>query len=285
MADKLLKLIAAVISLSLVLTVSACGDEITPVSDDSDKGQYLNAEEDKTAADYSAKENLYIAASKLASAGGFRAETEGESRSLAGITNAVRTRRIVLNGVVFKESRSYSSLVKLASQTYVSGENYLVRDKKSMSSIDSVVWKDEVTRLTRSEFLNNYGLVQDGISSYVLNDDTILSAEKISEEGGVFTFKYSLDTIKATEKIKYEMVYSAGASSFPEFKYAEMTVKMTADWTVKSIHYDSEYVITKIIKATCTESLTETFYDIGKVTEIAESEFFGSFCVGGAQSE
>ena len=114
----------------LILSLLACfvfascggGGNAAPV-EDTDKGQYLDAEDGKTAADYSAKENLYIAANVLTKAGSFRTETEGDSRTNAGVSNLVLSKRTVKDGVVFKESRSYSSLVKLASQTYVSGNN------------------------------------------------------------------------------------------------------------------------------------------------------------------
>ena len=269
-----------------VLSLSSCADftqkEIG--SEVSLDGDTKVAEADKTIDDYSAKENLFIAAGVLSSAGSFRTETRGET-STVGISNAIASRRIVVGDTVFKESRSYSFFVKLGVQTYVKQNNYLIRDKKSMSSIDDVVWNDTVDSISAAEYESKYGMVQGGVCGYILNDDSITSANFVLADGDIYTFNYVLDNDIATYYMKREMAVSAGVKNLPVFDHIILTVKMDKNWYIRSIDYDAQYKVDKLGGVTCNEKLTETFYDIGKVSGIEESEFFEQFCVYGGETD
>ena len=265
-----------------VFVVTACGsfEQKELGSDVSLEGNTIEKEDDKTIDDYSPKENLYLAASVLEKAGSFRTETVGKSTSMEIFSNEVYARRIVCRGEVFKESKSYSAFVKLATQTFVYNGNYLLREKKSMSSISEVVWKDEIEDIGQDEYLSRYGIVPGGVCAYVLNDDSILSASLIKKSDDGYTFKYELDNDVATYYIKREMKCSASLDNLPVFEKISVTVTMDKEWKIISINYDGIYRVDKFlgITSTCNETLTEKFYDIGTVTDYPERALFISHC-------
>ena len=83
--------------------------------------------ESGTPCDYDAKQNLYVSAGQLQQAGSFNAVASGSSKSM-GIEQQVLSSRTVVGEDVFKQSASFSSLVKFGQQRFVYQGNYLLRN-------------------------------------------------------------------------------------------------------------------------------------------------------------
>ena len=230
----------------------------------------------RTPENFSADSNLFICAKILSDAESFRTETTGTVKSFV-FTQNIAAKRYVSGGKVFKESLS-DGIVKLGEQTFVSGDNYMIRKASDVKSVSEVEWEQSAANYSRESFLDRYGSVQNGLSGYVLNSDTVALATRLDDgEGDLFVFQYVLDSELSTVNIKKEMATCAKSSDFPEFESIELTVTMTDGWLPVSIEYVAEYYVKRLGGVKCVEHLVENFYDIGSVDEINAESFFENF--------
>lgn len=229
-----------------------------------------------TPADFDARQNLYISAGELQRSGSFSACATGATTSM-GIEQKVSALRTVVGDSVFKQSASFSSLVKFGQQRFVSDGNYLLRNHSSISSLDNIEWQNTASKITEQSFKDMFGYIPTGLTGYVLNDNTILDAQEVSEEDGLYTFRYTLDTTVAPYFVLYEMRTSAGTKGFPTFQEANLIVTMDDNWQVKTVTTDCRYKVAMLGGLECKESLTETFYDIGSVKQLPYYDFFQQY--------
>lgn len=225
------------------------------------------------------KHSLYIAQGELQRAGGFKGSSIGASVSM-GVTQEVASERTVVGKNVFKQSTSFSSLVKFGEQLFVWDENYLSRRADKVASLTSATWKNTAKKYTKDGWFDKIGYRCNELTGYILNDDTILDAKLEKEENGIYTFRYVLDIEKSPYYVLHEMRNNAGTDTFAQFVKAEIVVTMDKDWIVKTLTTDCEYKVTLnsvLQNMLCTESLTETFYDIGYKGELPYKDFFEKF--------
>lgn len=225
------------------------------------------------------KHSLYIAQGELQRAGGFKGSSIGASVSM-GVTQEVASERTVVGKNVFKQSTSFSSLVKFGEQLFVWDENYLSRRADKVSSLTSATWKTTAKKYSKDGWFDKIGYRCNELTGYILNDDTIVDAKLEKEENGIYTFRYVLDIEKAPYYVLHEMRNNAGTDTFAKFEKAEIIVTMDKDWIVKTLTTDCEYKVTLnsvLQNMLCTESLTETFYDIGYNGELPYKDFFEKF--------
>lgn len=229
----------------------------------------------KSVIDLDPKQNLYIAQGELKRAGSFKGVSNGSTVS-AGVEQKVYSRRVVKGDTVFKESVSASSMVQVGEQRMAHGESYVIRPAASITSIDQFSFGDTASRVSKAAFEDRYGCRGTEMSSYILNDETIVSAvyNGYDEATGLYSFTYALDNDAATYFILHEMRTNAGTKKFPSFEKALVTVTMNAEWKVHSFETDCVYKVALFGGVSCTEHLTEIFSEIGEVEEIPEYAFF-----------
>lgn len=227
---------------------------------------------DKTVADYVSdpKQNLYIANGVLAEAGSFRSTSTGTTVSTKvgfSVTQDILATRVVKGSTVYKKSSSYG-LVKMGDERLAHGDKYLYRLATKVNSVSDMDWpNDAPTELSKEEFVNRYGQRGNGLTGYILNDETIVSAtfDGYDEQSGLYTFTYVLDNQKATAYMLYEMRTNSGSKNFATFQKAVITVSMDANWVVHTLTTDCEYNVPIAGGTPCKESMTEVFSDIGQI--------------------
>lgn len=222
------------------------------------------------------KECLYIAAGELQRSGGFKSTSNGASTSM-GVSQGVASERTVVGNNSFKQSTSFSSLVKFGEQLYCWGENYLSRSATKVSGLNSASWADTAKKFDKEGWLNKIGYRNTGLTGYILNDKTIVDAKLEGFENGIYTFRYKLDVKVAPYYVLYEMRNNSGSKGFSEFSKAEIVVTMDGNFQVKTLSTDCEYKVPLMGGVNCKESLTETFFDIGYQGDLPEKEFFEGF--------
>lgn len=251
------------------------GGSVTP-PENSDDGKIVKPE-DKTVADYldNPNLNLYIANSVLADAGSFRSVSSGSTVSMKidlSITQEIYAMRIVKGDTVYKQSSSYG-LVKMGDERVVHGNTYLYRSATELKSVKDMKWSDDTPNsLTRDQFLNRYGYRGNGLTGYILNDETITSStyDGFDENNGLYSFTYVLDNDKATARMLYEMRTNSGASNFATFEKAVIHVTMDENWVVRTISTDCAYNVPMFGSTPCKENITEEFSDIGQISDFAQ---------------
>lgn len=269
-------IVAAVVVFLVIKNAGAGLSEVLIPEGADTQNTYLAKPDSGNPNDLSATDNLFIAAGVLNAAGSFSAQSEGTSTSM-GVSQGIRSNRTVVGKKAYKEVVSFSAFVKMGEQRYYNGNDYLIRGSDRVESLDNVSWGDTATSVTKEAYLNRYGYLPNQMTSYILNEESVLSGELVSADSGLYTFHYDLNVDLAPVNLLYEMRTSAGTSNYPKFLSADMTVVMDGDWTVKSIKTSAKYEVAMLGGVVCEESMTETFTQIGGITVLPETEFFSPY--------
>ncbi len=233
-----------------------------------------------TPADHAPNENVYYAFTAMSKLNSFVGKTSGKTVTkvaFADVNQYIKANRVVLGNEVFKQSVSHSSFKGVGAQTYVNGDNYIIRNASKVSSVDDVKWEAGARKVTEDSFISLYGYVPSSLTGYVMTDETIISSEYLGEEDGIYTFTYKLNPETATAKLRMEMRTMAGTKSYPIFSNASLTVKMDSSWRVIETVTDSKYQVDMLGGVTCTESVTEVFSAWDESTPIPDGELFRSY--------
>ncbi len=226
-----------------------------------------------TPADHSPADNFAYALYDLLEAGSFVGESSGQTVSL-GVEQNVKAVRYVNGDEVLKRSLSHSTFKSVGVEMFVSGKNYVLRDATSLKSVDEVTWEEDPYRVTEETFISKFGGVPNGITAYVLTENTILSSEFLGEENGIYAYRYILDNALATTKIRLEMRTMAGTKTLPNFEEVALTVYMDGNWRIQKTETACVYKVDMLDGVTCKESLTEVFSAIGEGKEIPDADVF-----------
>lgn len=264
------------------------------------------------ASDENAKYNLFVAQKVLHDAGSFRSVTNGKSESTVFGVKAVQeiyAERVVYGNSVYKDSRSYGKYVKFADERFAHDGHYLYRNTGNLSSIKKVnSWgdpknfkrdKDKSEEEAQNRYLSRYGCIGNGMSSYILREETITSAKYSGrDDDGNYVFEYDLNISNSESGACYcilqEMRTNAGTENFATFKSAKLIVTMDGNWVVKQIENKCHYSVPKVVKdgADTYEHMLEVFDNIGAYKSAKElpkyAEFekkFNSTSAGGEEPE
>ena len=230
--------------------------------------------------DHDPKQNAYYALYALNKASSFVTHCEGETITqvtFVSVSQKIKSMRVVNNGEMYKESISHSSFKGVGVRNYINGDNYVTLNADSVTSVDDVVWNSDAKKISKDDYVALYGYTPAGISGYILTDDTILSAEYLGEENGVFSYHYELDTVKSVAKLGLEMRTMAGTASLPIFEKASITIRVDENWNIISTTTNSVYAVDMLGGVTCTEEMTEVFSNLGDGVEIPNVEFFRDY--------
>lgn len=264
------------------------------------------------ASDENAKYNLFVAQKVLHDAGSFRSVTNGKSESTVFGVKAVQeiyAERVVYGNSVYKDSRSYGKYVKFADERFAHDGHYLYRNTGNLSSIKKVnSWgdpknfrrdSDKSEEEAQNRYLSRYGCLGNGMSSYILREETITSAKYSGrDDDGNYVFEYDLNISNSENGACYcilqEMRTNAGTENFATFKSAKLIVTMDGNWVVKQIENKCHYSVPKVVKdgADTYEHMLEVFDNIGGYKSAKElpkyAEFekkFNSTSAGGEEPE
>ncbi len=260
----------------------------------------LSRPEGKTVADYlsddggaNARFNLYVAQKVLADYGSFESVTTGSTSSM-GVNQEIYSVRKVSGETVFKESRSFG-IKKIGDQRFSYGGKYFYRavdggqyfNDGALSSEGKITWPATPKTITEEKYLDRYGCVANGLSAYILRDETIKKAEFLNydESTGLYSFEYTLNVgsgsnAGATYYVLHEMKTNAGTKTYAEFESAVMTVFMDENWTVRKIESRARYKVPLLGGVNCDEKMTETFDKFGEYAapgDIPEYGYFSKF--------
>lgn len=249
------------------------------------------------ASDENAKYNLFVAQKVLHDAGSFRSVTNGKTESTVFGVKAVQeiyAERVVYGNSVYKDSRSFGKYVKFADERFAHDGHYLYRNTGNLSSIKKVnSWgdpknfrrdSDKSEAEAQNRYLSRYGCLGNGMSSYILREETITSAKYSGrDDDGNYVFEYDLNTSNSENGACYcilqEMRTNAGTENFATFKSAKLIVTMDGNWVVKQIENKCNYSVPKVVKdgADTYEHMLEVFDNIGAYKSAKELPKYAEF--------
>ena len=283
------KTLTLIAILSFILTGCSCStkDKNYNETEITDQNTLLTTYLDKPSAGRPKSQepinNIFIALNILKEATYYESNASGEiiakKGSLKLATQNLETRRTITPSATFNESVSVSTFVKIAEQLYITDNEVLKRDASKVSSSD-VSWKNSVTKLSTSKYLEQYGYSAKEPSRYIINEESIISDIEITNNGigRKFTYKFKLDPTISTYYYKTGVKSLSNSSSYPKFKSIEMEMTFDYKWRMTKIKVDEVYDITisGLGSVTCHANIIETFKNINKVVSINEESFFKS---------
>ena len=138
-------------------------------------------------------------------------------------------------------------------------------------------YADEATRYALADYLREYGVDFRDLSNYLLNDQTILSAELLSVRDGIYTYAYEIDPTVGAAGYGANMQRMGGLSKPPVLSHCRLTVEMTADFLPVSVTHEDEYTIDFILQLNCSSVLTERFARVGDpAVSLPDADFFAA---------
>lgn len=150
--------------------------------------------------------------------------------------------------VMVASDLSFSALIKSSSQSCFIGDNEAhVRggNKPGKNSLPlDIEWSgNKPTIYNKESFKYAYGEFATEISVYVINQDTLISAEEVVDNGdGTYSQKFLLNE-NAGCWYQYGMKTRGGLKSFPEFKNIEITFKFDANWRILESYCEEKAII------------------------------------------
>ena len=221
---------------------------------------------------YTPRQNFAMASGALLQLDGYTSRTTGNVVAALGFINyeqTVSNKRTVNGNDVFSEAISLSSLKKVGEQKYFTGrEDVLVRKADSLSA-QSVKWSDSAYRLSWEEFYGAYGFDPRALTSFIVNEQTVISEESLDNGEGNYTFRYVLTPESASNYCR-EVKVMSGASDYPVFSSVVLTLTVDSLWRPLVLERETVYQVNipVIGKAECHEHLVEVFSDFSKTEEI-----------------
>lgn len=228
--------------------------------------------------EFDAKSNLYIAQGELMKN---PFSTYSTGKSICSLVNQdIYSERVVTPDATYKKSISYSSMVQVGTQFYVSNNQYIVEnamqsDIKSVSDYKFSNKDKYINKLSAETFESLYGKVPRSISSYVLNDSTIIDSFYVGkDENGLNQYKFTLDPTLSTAYIRNEMKTMAGCAKYPVIDAVEFTIWMDDNWIVAKTHNKASYRVEKIGMVISLVEDTTEYFTVNQNPQIPNEEFF-----------
>lgn len=263
----------SVLAASLILAAAGCGEVKINTGEIRAEGETTIIQTPtKTAAEYTPEENAYVVAGRLKSLEFYRSEVRGQV--VAGFLNYKQTiedTHIKNGDESYTQAKSMSMLVNVGKQAFFKGGKVVMRDA---TDVKKDKWSDDFSVTTLEDYREKRGTEPTALSNYILNDETILKAELVSVSDGVYTCRYEIDPKAGTSRYAVKMMNYGGLKSAPEFESCTLELKFDENWIPVSLTTTDKYTVNFIGDMSCSSTMTETFYDIGKPTEIPSAELF-----------
>ena len=230
-----------------------------------------------TPAEYDPVQNLFIAQGVVSNSS-FSTITEGKTTASI-VEQNIYAERVVTSDACYKKSISASTFVKVGTEYYVRNNEYLTRKAKEVKSVNEYTFVDEdkyLTKLDKDTFLEYYGDVPNGLTSYILNASTIISSFYNGQnQDGLHQYSFTLDPTLSTIKIRNEMKTMAGTEKHPVITSVEFTIWVDDDWNVVKTHNFSEYKVEMrgLGVVNCSEDTTE-YFNFNQTASIPSEDYF-----------
>ncbi len=214
----------------------------------------------------------------LASIGSFSSVSEGTVDTQVLFFNyqqQIANYRVVSDKTVFLQSMNTGALLNAGLQQYFDGSKAYLRPCQLVGS-NHFTWAETPSVVSMSAYYDAFGPVTDGLSPFLLNERTLVTAFFLYENDGVYSFSFELSPEAA---IYYARALRASCQleSDPVFSSVEIKLDMDAEFRPIRIEYEENYTISMdlIGDTTCKAKYVETF--LLEEASLNEQSYYESF--------
>ena len=204
---------------------------------------------------------------------------------------SVSTYKQYSEGVLIVADITESAMVKAARQFCYAGDEVLWRlgssyDASTYDEMMSAEWEsgEPYAHMYLKDFVAQNGLPATEFSVYIINEETLLSADEVVKNAdGSYSQVYYLDPAadKAPAHYANQMVFSGGLSALPEFTSIKVTYTFDENWQVLSSTVEEAYKATMGISVNCSSVFTTEYeYDTEKSESPAYEDYFKQYLGG-----
>lgn len=266
-------IIAITLGVMLPLSMDLIDKQINPPSSSSEEEyipldpEFLEKPKDgSTPNDHSVLDNFKIAGGVLSLTENFKTTQEGNCISDVIIKNnqKVSAQRIINGDKAYVSHKTSSTFVESSVQRFYLEDKVLVRNGKFEK--DEVIFNDNIEPNSYSYeyIISNLGWLPFSMTSYIVNEDTILSSRVVEDSDFDYTMELILDNEESISSTKREVRYNANAVSYPKYSQVKLTISMDNNWRILEIKNEDIYDITVKMGINMTvpvkSNLVEKFY-------------------------
>lgn len=225
----------------------------------------------KDPSEYTANQQLYILAAKLKTVNSYRSTIVGQTESkMPKYVQHIDDIHIKSGDESYSEAKSTSFLVNVGKQAYFKGDKVVCREAEDVKKGE---WSNDLSVTTLDNYRSKIGNEATALSSYILNDESILKAESEKLSNGDYKITVDIDPVKGTSRYKVKMMNYGGLKSEPQFISCGFTITFNSNWEPMILIAHDDYKIEKgILNLHCNSEITETFKDFGKEISIPNAQ-------------
>ncbi len=233
---------------------------------------------------HSALENIGYMNTRLMGQDNWYSEMRGVVDTM--LQQQVSTFKQFSDDVLIQTDITTSSMVNSARQFCYVGDRVIWREAAGGASTYNGIdtpWKEgePYANMLVDDFKKVNGLPGTSFSVYVINEETLLSADEVIDNGdGTYSQTYYLDpaTDKAPAYYVNQMKSTGGLTSLPTFEYITVTYTFDATWQVLRSDIDEKYTATMGVSVGCSASYTTVYeYDTQKAVSDAYDTYFKNY--------
>ena len=237
--------------------------------------------------DHTGLENIGYMAGQLAKAENYHVEISSDvtANIVISYVQHVETVKDYQGGVMVAQDIATSAFVNTASQACFMDDYVYMRKPVSdkVSDWDGVntAWQEgKPSKYTLEQYLPLYGLPSTTFSSYVINEETLLTSSEVTDLGnGLYSQTYTFHPEKSSAYYRSRMKTMGGLADYPEMQSITATYVFDGNWRVQSSHYEEYYgfKLNSLIKTDRCSAVTDSTYSYGTADISDYTDFYGKY--------
>lgn len=232
-------------------------------------------------------ENIGYMAGQLAKTENYHVEISSDvtANIVISYVQHVETIKDYQDGVMVAQDIATSAFVNTASQACFMDDSVYMRKPVSNKVSDwngvHTEWQEgKPSKYTLEQYLPLYGLPSTTFSSYVINEETLLTSSEVTDLGnGLYSQTYTFHPEKSSAYYRSRMKTMGGLADYPDMQSITATYVFDGNWRVQSTHYEEHYgfKLNSLIKTDRCSAVTDSTYSYGTADISDYTDFYSKY--------
>lgn len=282
--------ISLLLGVSVPLVMDAINNKVNPPSSSEDLPPHIPLDPEflekptdgSKPSDHDIYDNYRIAGGVLSLTDNFKTVQEGNALSEMIIKNnqKVKAQRVVNEDKAYVTYSTSSSFVETAVERFYLEDKVIVRNGKFDDGVATFSDDTDPQTYSYEYILDNIGWLPFSMTSYVINEETIVSSQVVEDEN--YVMEFVLDNSSSISNTKREIRYNANAVSYPKYKQVKVSITLDDEWRVLQVKTEDIYDITVKMGINITTEVKSTliekfYYEDCALSSIPSYSYFNQF--------